>query len=136
MNHIKKLRFLAFGILIIMFSCTGNQQKKIAELRFCDNLNSFIENLDDLAIANESDDVDAFYRVYDRTVRSWDRLENSAADLENLEIDQATKAYNKMDYQISKIESDSKTSDDAGQIAAQINSTSDEINNILTTVCN
>ena len=118
MKNILKLSLVVIGIMM-MVSCTNNQQKKFAELRFCDNLNAFVEDLEALEIANEGTDFDAFNRAYNKTVRAWNRLENSAADLENLEINQAEEAYNKMENQIGKIVSDSKSADDTGQIASQ-----------------
>ena len=58
-----------------------------------------------------------------------------ADKLENVEYNQSVKAYNKLVKSIDNIEGNTKTAGDADQISSNIDTTADEIEDILTTVC-
>lgn len=137
MKSLKGLKFLVFGILVMLISCTGQQKKKNAQREFCRDLTSFNNALDDLDEAYEGTDVDAFNRTYDKADRAWNKLEESAENLEDVEIEESQKAYNKLVDKINKIAKDKRLSDEdaAYQINQRIDAVADEINDLLTTEC-
>ena len=135
MKNLRKLRFLAFGILIILISCTGEQRKEHAENKFCDDLTSFSKALDNLDIAGEGTDVDAFNRAYDKADRAWNKLVESAEKLENVEIKESVKSYNKLVRSINKIEGKTITAETSNEINQNIDVTAAKIDDLMDTEC-
>lgn len=105
-------------------------------IQFCKDLNSFAVAIEALDKANEGTDIDAFNKAYKQADKAWNKLEKSAAKLENIEINQSVKSYHKLEDKINKIESDGTSIYPTGEINAHIDSTFDEIADILTTACN
>jgi hypothetical protein len=135
MKNLRKLRFLAFGILILLISCTGEQRKEHAENKFCDDLTSFSKALDNLEIANEGTDVKTFNRAYDKADKAWNRLVESAEKLQNIEIKESVKSYNKLVRSINKIEGKTITADTYNEINKNVDATADKINYLMDTEC-
>ena len=137
MKYLKGFRFLVFGLLVVLISCTGQQKKKHAEKEFCDKANYFMDALVDLDKANQGTDEAAFNKAYKKADRDWNRLVDAADKLENVEINESVKSYNKLVNKINKIAADTDITDEDAtyQINQQIGATSDKINDLLTTEC-
>ena len=135
MENLKKMRYLLFGVLVLIISCTGNQKRKIAEKEFCNHLTTFANALDNLAVANKGTDVNAFSEAFDKADRAWNRLEGSAENLEEIQMEQSAKAYNKLVDQVNTIAANPDNTDANYQITQQIQSTADELAGIQTVVC-
>ena len=135
MKNLKKLRFLTFGILMLLISCTGEQKKEHANKEFCEHLTSFSKALDKLDVAEEGTNVNEFNRDYDKANKKWNELVKSAEKLENVEIDESVKAYNKLANSVNKIEGETITAETADKINKNIDATADKINYLLTTAC-
>jgi len=119
----------------MLFSCTGTQKKDIAENNFCKDLTSFLKSLEALDEANAGTDVDAFNKAFDKADKKWNKLEESAAKLEDVQINESVNAYNKMVDKINKILNSSKTDDATAEINQHIDATLEKINYLLSTSC-
>jgi uncharacterized protein with ParB-like and HNH nuclease domain len=135
MKNLKQFGLLMFGILIILTSCTGEQRKERAEKEFCEDLTSFAKALDNLEIAGEGTDVKTFNRAYNKADREWNELVKSANHLENVEIKESVKAYNKLVKSVNKINGETITAETADDINNNINATADKIDYLMTTEC-
>jgi hypothetical protein len=135
MKNLKGFGIIVFSALMILVSCTGEQKVEIANKEFCHSLKTFSKALDNLDIANEGTDVNAFDKAYEKAAKDWDKLVSSAEHLEDVQINESVKAYNKMVDKINKISADGKTVDDADQINQEIDATSDKIAKLMTTEC-
>jgi hypothetical protein len=135
MKNLKKLRFLVFGILMLLISCTGEQKKEHSNKEFCDHLTSFSKALDKLDVAEEGTNVNEFNRDYDKATREWNELVKSAEKLENIEIDESVKAYNKLANSVNKIEGETITAETADKINKNVDATADKINYLMDTEC-
>jgi hypothetical protein len=135
MKNLKGFGIIVFSALMILVSCTGEQKVEIANKEFCSSLKTFSKALDNLDLANEGTDVNAFDKAYEKAANDWDKLVSSAEHLEDVQINESVKAYNKMVDKINKISADGKTVDDADQINQEIDATSDKISKLMTTEC-
>ena len=135
MKNLKKLVFLTFGILMLLISCTGEQKKEHANKEFCEDLTSFSKALDKLDVASEGTNVHKFNRDFDKAVEEWNELIESAEKLENVEINESVKAYDKLVNSINKIEGETITIETANKISKNIDATTDKINYLMTTAC-
>ena len=135
MKHLKIFSYALFGVLVLFVSCTYNQQRKIDEKEFCRNLNSFVNALDDLAVASEGNDYNAFYKAYEKAEKEWNRLVESAERLEDIQMEQSVNEYNKLVTKINKITADPDNPAVDYEIDDNIQKTADKIADIQTTVC-
>jgi trehalose-6-phosphate synthase len=135
MKNLRKLKFVAVGILMLLISCTGEQKKEHANKEFCEHLTSFSKALDNLDVASEGTNVNEFNREYDKAAREWNKLVISAEKLDNIEIDESVKAYNKLANSVTKIVGETITADTADEINKNIDTTTDKINYLMTTEC-
>jgi hypothetical protein len=133
MKNLKAIGILVFSI--VMVSCTAEQKVDAANKDFCHNLKSFSEDLNKLDVANEGTDINAFNRAYDKAGRSWDKLVDSAADLEAVQWNESVNSYNKMENKINAILNNDKTADDSDQINKEIDDTANKIADLLSTEC-
>lgn len=132
----KALSILMTGVLVMMISCTSNQKKQIAQDEFCNHLQTFVNALEKLDEASMGNDVKALNKAYDNADTDWSKLVSSAENLENVEINESVKAYDKLADKLDKIASkDEITDEDLDDIVSHIGSTSDQMEELLTTVC-
>ena len=140
MKNLKKQIVLILGIAILLFSFSqleAQENKKVEKAgnKFCKSANGFVEALIVLDNANATGTYNEFTKAYNKAVKAWNKLEKSAVNLENVEIKESVKAYDKLVDQVKKIENDNKTTDATDQINQHIDSTADEIDSILSGVC-
>ena len=135
MKNLRKLKFVAVGILMMLISCTGEQKKEHANKEFCEHLTSFSKALDNLDVASEGTNVNDFNRDYDKANKEWNKLVKSAEKLENIEIDESVKAYNKLAKSVNKLEGETITPEKADKINNNIDATADKIADLMDTEC-
>ena len=135
MNNLKKLRYLSLGVLLLVVTCTGNQQRKIEQDEFCSSLKSFDKALNDLAVANAGDDEDAFNKAFEKAVKDWKKLVTKASDLEDLQMDQTVEAYNRLVSKVNRIADNTRNTDAVDDINNEIDKTAAKIADIQTTIC-
>ena len=123
------------GILMLLASCTGKQKKEHAEKEFCEDLTSFSKALEKLEIAGDGTDVKTFNKAYDKANREWNELVKSAEHLENVEIKESVKAYNKLVKSVNKINGETITAETADELNKNINKTADKIDYLMNTEC-
>ena len=140
MKNLKKIKALAFSIVMMLLFITQtmaqeNSKVEKAEENFCNSVTSFVTALDALDEANENATMDEFKAAYKKADKAYNKMVKRAAKLENVEIKESVKAYNKMVDAINNIEGDAKSSIATDQINEHIDSTADEIADILSVVC-
>ena len=135
MKGLKNYSYLLLAGIVLFMSCTSNQQRKIAENEFCNSLKTFDRALDEFAVANERDDLEAFSKAYDKVSKDLDKLVKHAEKLADIEMDQSVEAYNRLASKVDKIASNPRSKDVVGDIANEINKTAAKIAEIQTTVC-
>jgi hypothetical protein len=140
MKYLKVIKSVTFSIIMMLvFSSQAMAQENTkvgkAETAFCNSVTTFITDLKALDQANQTGTMDEFTAAYKKADKGWDKVIKKADKLENVEISQSVKAYNKLVDSINKIEGDAKTAGDAEQINENIDSTASAIENILTVIC-
>jgi hypothetical protein len=135
MKNLKNLKFLTFGIIMLLISCTGEQKKEHANKEFCEHLTSFSKALDKLDAADEGTNVNEFNRDYDKAVKEWNKLVKSADKLNNIESDESVKAYDKLANTVNNMEGETISAKTADKLNKNIDATADKINYLMTTSC-
>jgi predicted lipid-binding transport protein (Tim44 family) len=136
---IKSILLVVTISILAMTDVYAQQDKKLenAEAKFCASITNFVVALDKLEMINF--DIDAtmedFKKEYKEAEKAYNKFEKAAAKLEKVEIKESQKAYNKLVDAVNSIEGDTKTSDASGQINDHINTTAEEIADILSIVC-
>jgi hypothetical protein len=132
------IKTIATAFMISLLTITiAQEDKKLdkAEQKFCTSITNLISSLETLDQVNQDSSVDEFNKAYKDAEKSYNKFVKAANKLEKVEIKESQQAYNKLVDSINKIDGDTKTADAAGEINDNIDSTSAEINDILTVVC-
>ena len=140
MKYKLNLKFIVMSsMMMFTFISQGlaqeNTKVEKAEKNFCNSVTSFIVSLEVLDEANDSSSMDEFNTAYKKADKAYNKMIKSADKLENVEVKESVKAYNKLVNSINKIEGDTKTAYATDQINSHIDTTTDEISDILTVIC-
>lgn len=135
MKGLKNYSYVLLAGLVLFMSCTGNQQRKIDENEFCRSVKAFDKSLDELALANEGDDYDAFTKAYNKAAKDFEKMVEYADQLADLQINQSVEAYDRLASKVDRIANNARNDDAVSDIANEINKTAAKIADIQTTVC-
>jgi ABC-type transport system involved in cytochrome bd biosynthesis fused ATPase/permease subunit len=140
MKNLGKVTFIAMFTLLFSISFSSVQAQENAKVekatsKFCNSITSFLDALvvlDEQLVAGDDKAID---KAYNAAVKGWNTMVKDADKLENVEVKESVKSYNQLVDNVNKLSKDGITDDEAKQISANVQSTSDEINAILNSTC-
>lgn len=123
--------------LLTVSTTLAQEDKKLekAEAKFCQSLYDLADALVTLDETNAESTMDEFRSAYKSAEKAWNKFQKSATKLENVEIKESQKAYNKLVDEINKIDGDTKTGEATAEIDMHVDNTAAEIADIMTVVC-
>jgi hypothetical protein len=140
MKNLGKITLVAMFTLFLSISSStvqaqDNPKVDKATAKFCNSINTFVDALVVLEEQLNTGDDKAIDKAYNAAVGSWNRMVKDAENLENVEVKESVKSYNQLVDSVNKLSKDGITDDEAKQIGSNVQSTSDEINAILSSTC-
>ena len=140
MKNLGKFTFVAMFTLLLNISFSSVQAQENANVekatsKFCNSITSFLDALvvlDEQLVSGDDKSID---KAYNAAVKGWNTMVKDADKLENVEVKESVKSYNQLVDNVNKLSKDGITDDEAKQISANVQSTTDEINAILNSTC-
>jgi hypothetical protein len=131
----KGIWFVVVAIALLLLAGCGAASVDQAKVQFCGDWNALGTAIQNAKALNENSTVEETKAAQEQIAQAWDKAKNSAAQLQDVQLEATEDAYNAMTQAINSIPGDATLGQASAAVQASVNTFETAYTAINTTVC-
>jgi hypothetical protein len=131
----KGIWFVVLIVLVLLLAGCGAANVDQAKVQFCADWNELGTAIASAKALNENSTVDEAKAAQNQVAQAWDKAKNSAAQLQDVQLEATEDAYNAMTQAINSIPADATLGQANAAVQASVSAFDTAYTAINTTVC-
>ncbi|HXV44083.1 MAG TPA: hypothetical protein VEC96_13530 [Anaerolineae bacterium] len=131
----KSVWFVILIVLLLLLAGCGAANVDQAKTQFCSDWNALGAAIQNAKALNENSTIDQAKDAQNQVAQAWDKAKNSAAQLQDVQLEATEDAYNAMTQTINSVPNEATLGQASAAVQASVNGFETAYTAINTTVC-